>query len=188
MWRSDSGNQVVEVNRGKSSMIHFGSNNFWSSWGEQKGTLRPVSICVAQSCGDVCWYAAAPYSPEALFQAVGFQAERVQCTYITFFGTYFCTRNPGTKSVTDLEAFWKPDALWFVGLAELQERFAVLLWSPGSSVNGPVAWVLKQTGSATASLWLKEGSVPNSSWNIFSVMVCLPLPYHLHLWNDSLLS
>lgn len=51
--------------------------------------------------------------------------------------TYFCTRNPGTKPVT--EAFQEPDALFsdFVGLAELEMRSAVLLWSPASSINVP---------------------------------------------------
>lgn len=35
-------------------------------------------------------------------------------------------------------------------------RFAVLLWFPGCCVNGPVAWLLKWTGSPTPSLRLKE--------------------------------
>lgn len=60
-------------------------------------------------------------------------------------------------------------------------RFAVLLWFLGSSINGPVAWLLKQPHSATPLLQLKEGSVPKNRWNMFSVTLCLPLPCHWHL-------
>lgn len=77
--------------------------------------------------------------------------------------------------------FQQPDALWFVGLAQLEMRFAVLLWFLGSNVNGPVAWLWKRAPSATPLLWLKEGDVPENRWNMFSVTRCLPLPCHWHL-------
>jgi len=87
---------------------------FWSSWGKRKSTLRSVSTDVTQSCGDVCWYPAAPYIASAPFQAVRFQTEKgaVQIHHFFFFLNCFCARDPGTKPEVFEEAVTLLSDLW----------------------------------------------------------------------------